>query len=100
MATPTATSRPTPEHIFNTLNAFQQSAALKAGIDLDVFTAIAEGANTTILLAAKTGAAERGVRILCDYLTTPRFLTKDADRYAPPQHSPVFIIRLSPPCLS
>jgi hypothetical protein len=100
MATPTATSRPTPEHIFNTLNAFQQSAALKAGIDLDVFTAIAEGANTTILLAAKTGAAERGVRILCDYLTIHGFLTKEAERYALTQESAVFLNRHSPACLA
>ena len=100
MATPTATSRPTPEHIFNTFNAFQQSAALKAGIDLDVFTAIAEGANTTILLAAKTGAAERGVRILCDYLTIHGFLTKEAERYALTQESAVFLNRHSPACLA
>jgi hypothetical protein len=47
MAAPTPTNRPNPEHIFNTLSAYQQSAALKAGIELDVFTAIADGANTS-----------------------------------------------------
>ncbi len=40
MATPSPTNRPTPEHIFNTLNAYQQSAALTTGIDLDIFTAM------------------------------------------------------------
>src|SRR5216117_2686511 len=55
MATPIPTSRPSPERVFNTLNAFQQTAALKAGIELDIFTAIADGANTTALLAENNG---------------------------------------------
>ncbi len=100
MATPTATSRPTPEHIFNTLSAYQQSAALKAGIELDIFTVIADGANTSALVAAQTGAAERGVRILCDYLTIHGFLTKEAERYALTQESAVFLNRHSPACLA
>ena len=100
MATPTATNRPTPERIFNTLCAFQQTAALKAGIDLDIFTAIADGANTSVVLAAKTGAAERGVRILCDYLTIQGFLTKEAERYALTQESAIFLNRHSPACLA
>ena len=99
MATPTVTSRPTPEHIFNTLCAFQQTAALKAGIDLDIFTAIADGANTSVLIAAKSGAAERGVRILCDYLTIQGFLTKEAERYALTQESALFLNRHSQACL-
>ncbi len=40
MATPSTTNRPTPERIFNTLNAYKQSAALTTGIDLDIFTAM------------------------------------------------------------
>ncbi len=100
MATPTASNRPTPEHIFNVLNAHQQSAALKTGIELDVFTAIGEGANTAASLAAKTGAAERGVRILCDYLTILGFLTKEVDRYALTQESAIFLDRHSPACIA
>ena len=57
MATPSTTNRPTPERIFGFMNAFQQTEALKAGIELDVFTSIGEGANTSQLLAAKTGAS-------------------------------------------
>jgi SAM-dependent methyltransferase len=98
MATPTM-NRPSPERIFNTLSAYQQSAALKAGIELDIFTAIGEGANTAASLAAKTGAAERGVRILCDYLTILGFLTKDAERYALAPDSAVFLDRRSPACM-
>jgi len=75
MATPTM-NRPTPERIFNTLTAYQMSAALRAGIDVDVFSAVAEGATTPAALAQRTGASERGLRILCDYLTILGFLTK------------------------
>src|SRR5467141_116039 len=96
MATSAATSRPSPELIFNTLNAFQQSAALKSAIELDIFTAIADGANTSILLSAKTGAAERGVRILCDYLTIHQFLTKNNGRYTLSLESAIFLNRHSP----
>ena len=100
MAAPTPTNRPNPEHIFSTLTAYQQSAALKAGIELDVFTAIADGANTSAALALKTNTAERGVRILCDYLTIHGFLTKEAERYALTMESAVFLNRHSPACLA
>jgi len=102
MATPTTTttSRPNPEHIFNTLTAYQQSAALQAGIELDVFTAIADGANTSASLAAKIRAAERGVRILCDYLAMQGFLTKEEGRYALTRESAIFLNRHSPACVA
>ena len=100
MAAPTTTTRPNPEHIFNTMIAFQESEALKAAIELDFFTAIAEGADTAASLAAKTGTAERGARILCDYLTVKEFLTKNGERYALAQDSAVFLNRHSPACLA
>jgi 2-polyprenyl-3-methyl-5-hydroxy-6-metoxy-1,4-benzoquinol methylase len=99
MATPTA-GRPTPERIFNIFTAFQNTAALKTGIALDLFTAIGEGANTPTSLAAKSGAAERGVRILCDYLTIMGLLTKEQGRYSLTQESAVFLDRKSPACLA
>jgi len=43
MATVSSSLRPSPEHIFNTLNAHHQTAALKTAIELDLFTAIDEG---------------------------------------------------------
>jgi 2-polyprenyl-3-methyl-5-hydroxy-6-metoxy-1,4-benzoquinol methylase len=95
MATPTM-NRPTPERIFNTLAAFQQTAALKTAIELDIFTAIGDGANKAATLAKKVGAAERGVRILADYLTIQGFLTKEGDRYSLTQESALFLSRKSP----
>jgi len=100
MATPTTASRPTPERIFNAFNAHQQTAALKTAIELDVFTAIGAGANSAAAIAAKTGAAEKGVRVLCDYLTIQGFLTKDQGSYELTQESAIFLDRKSPACLA
>ena len=75
-------TRSTPERIFTSLNAYQRTAALKTAIELDIFTAIGQGGNDATTLARKTGAAERGIRILCDFLTIQGFLMKDANRYA------------------
>lgn len=100
MATPSTTSRPTPERIFTLMNAFQHTAALKTGIELDVFTAIGTGANTPALLAKKTNASERGVRILCDFLTIMGLLTKEDGRYGLTPESAAFLDRRSPACLA
>ena len=89
-------NRPTPERIFNTLTAFQSSAALKAAIELDLFTLIGEGATTSAALAQKTCAAERGLRILCDYLTVYGFLAKENNSYGLTQESAIFLSRRSP----
>jgi len=96
MATATPGARPTPEHIFNTLNAFQTTAALKTAIELDLFTAIAEGSDQAAALARRIGAAERGARILADFLTVHGFLTKQGGRYALTQESALFLDRKSP----
>lgn len=100
MATPTTASRLTPEHIFNTLNAHEQTAALLTAIELDIFTAIGAGANTATAIAAKTGAAEKGARILCDFMTVHGFLTKDQGKYALAQESALFLDRKSPACVA
>lgn len=88
---------PTPERIFQTLTAYQQTAALKAAIELDLFSSIAEGDDTTAKLAARSQAAERGVRILCDYLTVYEFLGKHEDgRYTLTREAELFLDRRSP----
>lgn len=90
------TPQPSPVHFFETVNSFQRPAALKAAIELDVFTAIAEGVRTAEELAARCEASGRGMRILCDYLVIIGFLTKDGAGYALTQDSAVFLDRRSP----
>src|SRR5260370_27284507 len=100
MATPATESRLTPERIFNALNAHEQTAALLTAIELDLFTAIGAGANTAAAIAAKTGAAEKGARVLCDYLTIQGFLTKAQGSYALTPASAFSLDRKSPACVA
>jgi 2-polyprenyl-3-methyl-5-hydroxy-6-metoxy-1,4-benzoquinol methylase len=96
MATPTGHSQPNPERIFDTFNAYQKTAALKTGIELDVFTAIGEGANTAAALARRCHASERGMRTLCDYLTIIGFLAKQDHKYTLAPDAATFLDRRSP----
>jgi ubiquinone/menaquinone biosynthesis C-methylase UbiE len=91
-----AAAPPSPEIVFQTFAAYQRSAALKAAIDLDVFTAIGEGAVTPAALATHVGAAERGVRSLCDALVVLGFLTKADGRYGLGPDASIFLDRRSP----
>jgi hypothetical protein len=100
MSSPTTKSRPSPDRIFETLNAYQQTAALRAAIALDLFTKIGEGADTSPALAKRCDATERGVRILCDYLVVHGFLTKRDDRYSLADESATFLDRRSPACIA
>ena len=72
---------PSPGLFFGTINAYQRTAALRAAIELDLFSAVGAGGRTAAELAVKCGTAERGVRILADYLTILGFLTKSQDQY-------------------
>lgn len=89
-------SAPNPRLFWDTVNGFHRSAALRAAVDHDLFTAVAEGADTAAAAAAKRGIAQRGVRILLDYLTVLGFLTKSGDRYALTPDSATFLDRRSP----
>lgn len=95
MAANVASPQPNPEIIFETLNAYQRSMALKGAIDLDLFTKIAGGATTPAALAQQCQASERGVRILCDYLTVG-FLTKNNGVYGLSPEAAAFLNKQSP----
>ena len=93
VATPVA---PSPTLIFEAFQGYQRTAALKAAIDLEFFTAIEEGADTVQAIASRCGASERGVRILCDFLTILGFLTKTDHRYQLTADSQFFLSKRSP----
>jgi ubiquinone/menaquinone biosynthesis C-methylase UbiE len=95
MSTPAA-QQPSPQLFFQTMNAYQRTEALKAAIQLEVFTAIGEGKTSTEQIAERCKAAERGVRILCDFLTIMGMLTKENDQYALTIDSAVFLDKRSP----
>jgi hypothetical protein len=76
LGTRSAPSVPSPEKFFETLVAYQRTAALKAAIELDIFSAIGSGQRTIPSLATRLDASERAVRILCDSLVVIGFLAK------------------------
>lgn len=86
-------SGPSPELVFETLTAYQRSAALRAAIELDLFRAIGEGPGDIASLARQCAASERGIRILCDYLTVLGLLAKQDGRY---RHTPTSALFLDP----
>jgi ubiquinone/menaquinone biosynthesis C-methylase UbiE len=88
--------QPSPERFFQIANAYQGTAALKAAVELELFTAVAEGNRTAQSIAERCGASERGARILCDYLVIMGLLTKDGSGYGLTQDSAIFLDRHSP----
>jgi len=87
---------PSADVVFDTLFAYQRSAALKSAIELGLFTAIDEGARTSSALAKRCGASERGTRILCDYLCTIGLLTKAVGAYLLTPETAAFLSQRSP----
>lgn len=82
--------------MFQTINAYQRTEAIKAAIELELFTAIGEGKNAPAAIAQRCGAAERGVRILCDFLTIMGFLAKTDGTYANTPDAAAFLDKKSP----
>ena len=91
-----AAQQPSPQLFFQTINAHQRTEALKAAIELEVFTAIGEGNATVAQIAKRCKASEKGIRVLCDYLTIMEMLTKQDDHYALTLDSSVFLDKRSP----
>jgi hypothetical protein len=87
---------PSPQLFFETINAFHKTGALKAAIELGLFTAIGNTPSTTAEIATKCQCPERGIRILSDYLTLIGFLTKEDSRYALTPIPPPFSIAIRP----
>ena len=89
-------SQPTPALLFDTINAHQRTEAIKAAIELSLFTAIAAGKHTAGEIAQAVRASERGTRILCDYLVIIGFLNKQGNNYGLTADSAMFLDQNSP----
>jgi 2-polyprenyl-3-methyl-5-hydroxy-6-metoxy-1,4-benzoquinol methylase len=88
---------PSPEIVFETLNAYQRTQALRAAIELDLFSAISQGKTSSAAIAERINASPKGTRVLCDYLTIIGLLTKTADgSYGLTGDSALFLDRKSP----
>jgi ubiquinone/menaquinone biosynthesis C-methylase UbiE len=87
---------PSPQLFFETATAFQKTEALRAAIELGLFTAIAEDKRTAVDIAGAVKASARGIRILCDFLVVNGFLTKEGNRYGLTRDSAIFLDQHSP----
>src|SRR5580698_6164146 len=96
MATTGPHQQPTPERFFNAINAYEQTEAMKAAIELEISPPSPKVINTAATIAKRCEGAERGVRTLCDFLTIHGFLTKEGAQYALAPDSALFLNRHSP----
>jgi Methyltransferase domain/Dimerisation domain len=85
-----------PDLFMDAVLAYQQTAAIKAALELDLFSEIAKGNATAESLAQTTGAAVRGIRILCDYLTVRGHLEKQGDQFRLTPSTAAFLDRRAP----
>ncbi|MEW6130263.1 MAG: methyltransferase [Acidobacteriota bacterium] len=83
----------TPEKIMQDLWAARNTMALVSGVDLDVFTHIAQGKNTLNDLAKATKASKRGLSHLLDALVGTGYLNKKGDKYGLEPVSAAFLIK-------
>ncbi len=88
--------QPSPELFLQAVNAYRDSAVVKGAVELDVFTAIAQGVNSADALAGHCQADKRGMRSLCDYLCVMGMLEKTDKTYLLTPDSAVFLDRNSP----
>jgi len=91
---------PNPGLVFDMVNAHQRTAALKAAIDLDLFRAVGDGPGDTVSIARHCAASERGIRILCDFLTINGVLAKQDGHYKHTPSSAAFLDPRSPACMA
>src|SRR5579859_3505502 len=95
-AVETPSQQPSPFRLFQAINAFHLTDAIRSAIELDIFTAIGAGHRTPAEIARQCSVAERGARILCDFLVVNGFLTKSGQQYALADDSAMFLDRKSP----
>lgn len=82
--------------IWQLMTGFQISHAFKSAVELELFTKIGEGNKTAGDIAAATGSAERGIRILADCLTVVGLLSKSGDEFSNTEVASFFLDKNSP----
>ena len=87
---------PTLQRIFQTIKAFQSTAALKAALELGLFTALGSESKSAESVSKTIGASEKGVRILCDFLVIIGLLQKEASEYRSSPDAAMFLDENSP----
>src|SRR5262245_8206958 len=95
MPTPQQPLSPVP--FFNLFSAYQRSAVMNTALELELFSLIGQQKSATAADIAKSAqASERGIRILCDYLTACELLKKNGDSYSLTPETAFFLDQKSP----
>ena len=90
-------NQPTPMLFFETIRGYHHASAVKAAVELNLFTAIGKGNSSVAeITKACSAASDRGIRILCDHLAVLGFLTKTDGHYRLTQDSATFLDSRSP----
>ncbi len=88
-----ALKRLTPQQIMDDFWGAWKTQTLIAGIELDLFTHLAEGKRTAKEIARAAKASERGARRLLDALVGLGYLNKKGNRYGLKPVSEKFLVR-------
>lgn len=83
----------TPQQLMEDLWAARRTQVLVAGIELDLFTHIAQGRCTASEIAGAAGASRRGIVRLLDALVGMGYLTKRGSRYGLKPVAREFLVR-------
>ena len=89
----TKDEEPNPEKIFQTCFAYAPSRILLTGVELEVFTHIDNGHNTSKEIANMANADRRGTEILLNSLVSLEFLTKQNGTYGLTPMSEKFLVK-------
>ncbi len=91
-----ATARPDTVRLQRISKAFWESAALMSAVELDVFTAIADGSNTIDAVAQACGIEPLNAERLLVALTAMDLVSRDGDRFANAADVERFLVRGKP----
>lgn len=86
-------SKVTPQQITDLLWSARSAMALISGIDLEVFTHIANGKRTASQIAQAAAADTRGMQYLLDALVGLGYLNKSGDQFALEPVSAAFLVK-------
>ncbi len=92
----TDTNEPNPEKIMETAFAYAATRVLVSGVDLEVFTHIANGNHTSEDIAKAANASHRGIVILLNSLAALKFITKSDGTYDLTPLSEKFLVKGTP----
>jgi hypothetical protein len=96
MPKPPKDDSPNRDSLDEFIHGARQAAALKAAVELEVFTRIAEGHRSLPAFLRVTGLNERGARLLLDALSNIGLLTKSPFEYSLTPTAENFLVKGKP----